>query len=111
MDGVVVAETLYSKQFMLHIMKTIDYPALCQTTKEVSGRRSRWSSSARVAHVVCLMAQLNHPEVPILPDAIPDDLSNADELLQLIHRVIFDVRARGKRFVRLQPASLCWSGH
>lgn len=35
MDGVVVVETLYSKSFMLHIMKTIDYPALCHTTKEV----------------------------------------------------------------------------
>lgn len=35
MDGVVVAETLYSKKFMLHIMNSIDYPALVQTTKEV----------------------------------------------------------------------------
>ena len=34
-DGVVVAETLFSKEFMLHILKSIDYPALCQTTKEV----------------------------------------------------------------------------
>lgn len=35
MDGVVVAETVFSKSFMLHIMKTIDYSALCETTKEV----------------------------------------------------------------------------
>lgn len=37
MDGVVVAETVFSKPFMLHIMKTIDYSALCETTKEVRG--------------------------------------------------------------------------
>ncbi|ETI49265.1 hypothetical protein, variant [Phytophthora nicotianae CJ01A1] len=67
MDGVVVLETQYSKSFMLHIMKSIDYPALCHTTKE-----------------------LNHPEVPILPEQIPADLSEQDELLKLIHRVIFD---------------------
>lgn len=36
--------------------------------------------------------QLNHPDVPILPDTIPEDLTNEDELLKLIHRVIFDVR-------------------
>lgn len=35
MDGVVVAETVFSKPFMLHIMKTIDYAALSETTKEV----------------------------------------------------------------------------
>ncbi|DBA05241.1 TPA: hypothetical protein N0F65_007403 [Lagenidium giganteum] len=67
MDGVVVAATLYSKDFMLHIMKSIDYPALVQTTKE-----------------------LNHPEVPVLPDTLPDDLTTADELLQSIHKVLFD---------------------
>ncbi|GAB9465769.1 hypothetical protein Gpo141_00003162 [Globisporangium polare] len=67
MDGVVVAETVFSKPFMLHIMKTIDYAALCETTKELS-----------------------HPDVPILPDTIPEDLTNEDELLKLIHRVIFD---------------------
>ncbi|TMW65673.1 hypothetical protein Poli38472_008315 [Pythium oligandrum] len=67
MDGVVVMETVFSKTFMLHIMKSIDYPALVQTTKE-----------------------LNHPEVPQLPDQLPTDLENADELLQLIHRVILD---------------------
>ncbi|KAG3057809.1 hypothetical protein PI124_g23264 [Phytophthora idaei] len=67
MDGVVVLETQYSKSFMLHIMKSIDYPALCHTTKE-----------------------LNHPEVPILPEQIPADLAEQDELLKLIHRVIFD---------------------
>ncbi|KAF4314895.1 hypothetical protein BBO99_00009770 [Phytophthora kernoviae] len=67
MDGVVVLETQYSKSFMLHIMNSIDYPALCQTTKE-----------------------LNHPEVPILPEQIPTNLSEQDELLKLVHRVIFD---------------------
>ncbi|KAF1780348.1 hypothetical protein GQ600_12375 [Phytophthora cactorum] len=61
MDGVVVLETQYSKSFMLHIMKSIDYPALCHTTKE-----------------------LNHPEVPILPEQIPADLAEQDELLKLI---------------------------
>lgn len=30
--------------------------------------------------------------MPILPDTIPEDLTNEDELLKLIHRVIFDVR-------------------
>lgn len=35
MDGVVVLQTQYSKSFMLHIMSSIDYPALCHTTKEV----------------------------------------------------------------------------
>lgn len=39
------------------------------------------------------VAQLNHPEVPILPEQIPDDLTEQDELLQLIHQVIFDVRS------------------
>ncbi|KAI9907713.1 hypothetical protein PsorP6_003435 [Peronosclerospora sorghi] len=68
MDGIVVLETQYSKTFMLHIMRSIDYPALCQTTKE-----------------------LNHPDVPSLPENIPSDLSDQDELLKLIHRVIFDM--------------------
>ncbi|CAI5720612.1 unnamed protein product [Peronospora destructor] len=67
MDGVVVLETQYSKSFMLHIMRSIDYPALCHTTKE-----------------------LNHPEVPTLPEHLPADLSEQDELLKLIHHVIFD---------------------
>ncbi|KAE8904386.1 hypothetical protein PF005_g15526 [Phytophthora fragariae] len=67
MDGVVVLQTQYSKSFMLHIMNSIDYPALCHTTKE-----------------------LNHPEVPVLPEQIPADLSEQDELLQMIHRVLFD---------------------
>ncbi|POM61355.1 hypothetical protein PHPALM_29639 [Phytophthora palmivora] len=67
MDGVVVLQTQYSKNFMLHIMNSIDYPALCHTTKE-----------------------LNHPDVPILPEQIPTDLKEQDELLKLIHRVIFD---------------------
>lgn len=62
-----VLETQFSKSFMLHIMKSIDYQALCRTTKE-----------------------LNHPDVPILPEQIPTDLSQQDALLQLIHRVIFD---------------------
>lgn len=94
MDGVVVAQTLYSKQFMLHIMKTIDYPALCQTTKEVSARSDRCHDGVcSFVMRAYLVAQLNHPEVPILPDEIPEDLTNADELLQLIHRVIFDVGA------------------
>jgi hypothetical protein len=35
-DGVVVLETQYSKSFMMHIMNSIDYAALCHTTKEVS---------------------------------------------------------------------------
>ena len=35
MDGVVVAETVFSKRFLLHVMSSIDYPALVQTTKEV----------------------------------------------------------------------------
>ncbi|CAI5700701.1 unnamed protein product [Peronospora effusa] len=67
MDGVVVLETQFSKSFMLHIMRSIDYPALCHTTKE-----------------------LNHPEVPTLPEHLPTDLSEQDDLLKLIHRVIFD---------------------
>ncbi|KAL7693494.1 hypothetical protein Plhal304r1_c004g0018241 [Plasmopara halstedii] len=67
MDGVVVLETQFSKSFMLHIMNTIDYQALCETTEE-----------------------LNHPEVPILPQQIPSDISQQEELLKLIHRVIFD---------------------
>ncbi|CAH0476873.1 unnamed protein product [Peronospora belbahrii] len=67
MDGVVVLETQYSKSFMLHIMRSIDYPALCYTTRE-----------------------LNHPEVPVLPEQLPADLSEQDDLLKLIHRVIFD---------------------
>ncbi|TYZ59280.1 hypothetical protein PybrP1_007637 [[Pythium] brassicae (nom. inval.)] len=67
MDGVVVAKTIFSKKFMLHIMKTIDYAALCQTTRE-----------------------LNHPDVPVLPEPIPADLTNEDDLLKLIHQVIFD---------------------
>uniref|UniRef100_A0AAV1TQK0 Multifunctional methyltransferase subunit TRM112 n=1 Tax=Peronospora matthiolae TaxID=2874970 RepID=A0AAV1TQK0_9STRA len=68
MDGIVVLETQYSKKFMLHIMRSIDYSALCYTTKE-----------------------LNHPEVPTLPEQISmDDLAEQDDLLQLIHRVLFD---------------------
>ncbi|CAH0486688.1 unnamed protein product [Peronospora farinosa] len=67
MDGVVVLKTQFSKSFMLHIMRSIDYPALCHTTKE-----------------------LNHPEVPTLPEHLPADLSEQDDLLKLIHRVIFD---------------------
>ncbi|KAJ0402406.1 hypothetical protein P43SY_004115 [Pythium insidiosum] len=67
MDGVVVLETVFSKQFMLHIMNSIDYPALVHTTKE-----------------------LNHPDVPILPDTLPQDLANEEELLKQIHRVILD---------------------
>ncbi|GLD92427.1 hypothetical protein PINS_up000960 [Pythium insidiosum] len=67
MDGVVVLETVFSKQFMLHIMNSIDYPALVQTTKE-----------------------LNHPDVPVLPDTLPQDLSNEEDLLKQIHRVILD---------------------
>jgi hypothetical protein len=39
MDGVVVMETIFSKKFMLHILQSIDYPALVHTTKEVRGRR------------------------------------------------------------------------
>ena len=36
--------------------------------------------------------QLNHPEVPTLPEQISmDDLAEQDDLLQLIHRVLFDV--------------------
>jgi hypothetical protein len=34
-EGIVVAKTVYSKEFMLHIMKSIDYPALVLTTKDV----------------------------------------------------------------------------
>ncbi|CAI5725987.1 unnamed protein product [Hyaloperonospora brassicae] len=68
MDGVVVLETQYSKKFMLHIMRSIDYSALCYTTKE-----------------------LNHPDVPILPEQISiDDLAEQEDLLKLIHRVLFD---------------------
>ncbi|KAL4157411.1 hypothetical protein PRNP1_006434 [Phytophthora ramorum] len=67
MDGVVVLETQFSKSFMLHIMNSIDYQALAFTTKE-----------------------LNHPEVPVLPEQIPTDLSEQDDLLRTIHRVIFD---------------------
>uniref|UniRef100_M4BV90 Uncharacterized protein n=1 Tax=Hyaloperonospora arabidopsidis (strain Emoy2) TaxID=559515 RepID=M4BV90_HYAAE len=70
MDGIVVLETQYSKKFMLHIMRSIDYSGLCYTTKE-----------------------LNHPEVPTLPEQISmDDLAEQDDLLQLIHRVLFDVK-------------------
>ena len=45
MDGVVVLETQYSKKFMLHIMRSIDYSALCYTTKEV-----RLAIAGRVQH-------------------------------------------------------------
>ncbi|TDH71256.1 hypothetical protein CCR75_002784 [Bremia lactucae] len=79
MDGVVVLETQFSKSFMLHIMNSIDYPALCHTTKEarcnILGRRRYY---------------LNHPDVPILPEQMPTDLVNHENLLQLIHRVIFN---------------------
>lgn len=47
------------------------------------------------------LVQLNHPDVPVLPEHIPADLTNEDELLQLIHQVIFDVRLLGT--VRAAP--------
>lgn len=50
MDGVVVAKTVFSKKFLLHIMKTIDYAALCQTTREVG------SEAAAVYAVSSVMA-------------------------------------------------------
>lgn len=34
-DSVVIAETVYSKAFILHVMDSIDYKALCQATRDV----------------------------------------------------------------------------
>lgn len=112
MDGVVVAKTVFSKKFMLHIMKSIDYGALCETTREVRlavlcltecGNSHAFAHQGRLSSrptdvFACRHLQtnkcnqLNHPDVPILPEQIPDDLTNEDELLKLIHQVIFDVR-------------------
>ncbi len=40
----------------------------------------------------CLFSpQLNHPEIPILTEPLPENVSECDELLQKIHQVLFDV--------------------
>nr|CCA22013.1 conserved hypothetical protein [Albugo laibachii Nc14] len=67
-DGIVIAETVYSKAFILHVMDSIDYAVLCQATRDLS-----------------------HPEVPVLMEPLPSDWRDQDLLLRRIHRVIFDV--------------------
>ncbi|CCI45193.1 unnamed protein product [Albugo candida] len=67
-DSVVIAETVYSKAFILHVMDSIDYKALCQATRDLS-----------------------HPDVPVLMEPLPSDWRDQDLLLRRIHRVIFDV--------------------
>lgn len=47
-----IAKTVFSKKFMLHIMKSIDYPALAHTTKEV---RTRCSNSVQAWQQSCVV--------------------------------------------------------
>ncbi|OQR92391.1 hypothetical protein ACHHYP_03737 [Achlya hypogyna] len=66
-NGVEVAETQYSKEFMLHILKSIDWRGLATTVN-----------------------QLNHPELPPLPATLPANIEHDEELLKAVHHVIFD---------------------
>ncbi|KAF0689868.1 Aste57867_18713 [Aphanomyces stellatus] len=66
-NGIDISETNFSKDFMLHILKSIDWHGLCQT-----------------------VLQLNHPELPPLPDTLPADPENHEDLLRAVHHVIFD---------------------
>ena len=75
MDGVVVLETQYSKKFMLHIMRSIDYSALCYTTKEVRVAIVGGAQySTRYAHIDSVSSA---PVATVEPSGGPD-LARAD---------------------------------
>ncbi|RHY58817.1 hypothetical protein DYB34_003143 [Aphanomyces astaci] len=67
-SGIDIADTNYSKDFVLHILKSIDWTGLVQT-----------------------VAQLNHPELPQLPQDLPVDVAAREDILRAVHHIIFDV--------------------
>ncbi|KDO24384.1 hypothetical protein SPRG_10462 [Saprolegnia parasitica CBS 223.65] len=65
-NGIAVSETQYSKDFMRHIFKSIDWRGLCTTVQ-----------------------QLNHPELPSLPTTLPANYEDDEDLLRAVHHIIF----------------------
>ncbi|ETV72828.1 hypothetical protein H257_12185 [Aphanomyces astaci] len=66
-SGIDITDTNYSKDFVLHILKSIDWTGLVQT-----------------------VAQLNHPELPQLPQELPVDVAAREDILRAVHHIIFD---------------------
>ncbi|OQR88542.1 hypothetical protein THRCLA_22847 [Thraustotheca clavata] len=66
-NGIEIAETQYSKEFMVHILKSIDWRGLCTTVN-----------------------QLHHPELPPLPTMLPSNATEDEEFLKAVHHILFD---------------------
>jgi len=52
--------------------------------------------------------KLNHPELPPLPETLPTDIENHDDLLKAIHHVILDVSEMQFIILFSNDDNNCW---
>lgn len=69
-----IVETEFSREFMLHMLQTIDYKAL-------------YATSVSLRTVLMNSGQ----DFPTLPEELPSDVAENEDLLRAIHRIVLGV--------------------